>query len=115
MALKRDEMLHVCCTKWGPDGSTPELRSIRRLPSRRYQASYAGPDLQRHVAPVTFTSAADAETWLSDERRLVESETWRPPAVRLAQAAAAAAAPKPVPLTVETFAEPEKLLTATDD
>lgn len=85
----------------------PRRRSfgaIRRLPSRRYQASYAGPDLQRHVAPVTFTSAADAETWLSDERRLVESETWRPPAVRLAQAAAAAAAPKPVPLTVETFA-----------
>lgn len=36
--------------------------AIRRLPSKRYQASYAGPDLQRHVAPVTFTIAADAET-----------------------------------------------------
>lgn len=49
-------------------GSPARRRSfgaIRRLPSERYQASYAGPDLQRHVAPVTFTSAADAETWLS--------------------------------------------------
>jgi integrase len=25
-------MLHVCCTKWGPDGSTPELRSDQRRP-----------------------------------------------------------------------------------
>lgn len=35
---------------------------------------------------------------------MVESDSWRPPAVRLAQAAAAAAAPKPEPLTVEQFA-----------
>jgi hypothetical protein len=27
---------------------------IRRLPSKRYQASYIGPDLARHAAPDTF-------------------------------------------------------------
>ena len=38
---------------------------VRRLPSKRYQASYAGPDLQRHVAPTTFTTKGDAEAWLA--------------------------------------------------
>jgi len=27
---------------------------LRRLPSKRYQASYIGPDLARHVGPTTF-------------------------------------------------------------
>jgi Phage integrase, N-terminal SAM-like domain len=74
--------------------------AIRRLPSKRYQASYAGPDLQRHTGPITFSSAADAETWLVDERRLIESGGWTPPARR----AALAAAPAPEPLTLESFA-----------
>lgn len=55
---------------------------VRRLPSKRYQASYAGPDLQRHVAPTTFTTKGDAEAWLAEERKTVESGAWRPPAVR---------------------------------
>ena len=59
---------------------------VRRLPSKRYQASYAGPDLQRHVAPTTFTTKADAESWLGAERKVVESGSWRPPAVREAEA-----------------------------
>jgi len=29
---------------------------IRLLPSKRYQASYIGPDSLRHVAPDTFTA-----------------------------------------------------------
>lgn len=53
---------------------------IRRLPSKRYQASYTGADLQRHVAPLTFTLKSDAEAWLADERRLLESGDWQPPA-----------------------------------
>ena len=75
--------------------------AIRRLPSKRYQASYAGPDLQRHTAPITFTSAADAETWLVDERRLIESGAWKPPSRR----AAAVPEPEPEPLTLERFAK----------
>ncbi len=59
---------------------------IRRLPSKRYQASYAGPDLNRHVAPVTFTTKGDAEAWLAEERKVVESDKWRPPAIRRADA-----------------------------
>ena len=76
--------------------------AIRRLPSKRYQASYAGPDLQRHSALVTFTSAADAETWLVDERRLIESGHWKPPSRRVP----VAAEPARGPLTVAGFAEP---------
>lgn len=59
---------------------------IRRLPSKRYQASYTGADLQRHVAPLTFTLKSDAEAWLADERRLLESGDWQPPAHRRALA-----------------------------
>ncbi len=59
---------------------------IRRLPSKRYQASYYGPDLTRHVGPITFSTNGDAEAWLSDERRVVESGQWRPPAQRQVEA-----------------------------
>lgn len=55
---------------------------IRRLPSKRWQASYAGPDLARHLAPHTFTNKADAEAWLGAERALVSSNSWVPPRVR---------------------------------
>jgi hypothetical protein len=41
--------------------------TIRRLPSKRYQASYVGPDLARHSAPGTSTSKVDAEGWLTTE------------------------------------------------
>jgi integrase len=57
---------------------------IRRLPSKRYQASYIGPDLTRHRAPWTYTSKLDAEHWLADERRLIERDEWTPPAMRSA-------------------------------
>jgi integrase len=60
---------------------------VRRLPSKRYQASYAGPDLQRHVAPTTFTTKGDAEAWLAEERKSVESGLWRPPTVRHVESA----------------------------
>ena len=56
--------------------------SIRKLPSRRYQASYVGPDLVRHTAPTTFDDKDTAVVWLSQERRLIESDTWSSPKVR---------------------------------
>ncbi|RMB62312.1 site-specific integrase [Tessaracoccus antarcticus] len=53
--------------------------SIRRLPSKRYQARYMGPDGNRHQATVTFTNKADAEGWLARERELVERGLWASP------------------------------------
>jgi integrase len=58
------------------------------LPSGRYQASYVGRDLTRHVAPTTFTAKMDAEYWLGDERRLIERGEWTPPAQREAESRA---------------------------
>jgi integrase len=55
---------------------------IRKLPSRRWQANYVGPDLVRHNAPSTYGAKMDAERWLSDERRLIERDGWTPPAQR---------------------------------
>lgn len=56
--------------------------AIRKLPSKRFQASYLGPDLRRHVAPRTFESRLDGEEWLARERRLIDQENWTPPADR---------------------------------
>jgi integrase len=70
---------------------------IRKLPSKRYQASYIGPDLGRHSAPDTFEARMDAEGWLRDERELVNSENWLPPKRRADVARAAQ------PLTLEEY------------
>jgi len=59
--------------------------TIRRLPSKMYQASYIGPDMARHNAPGTFTARADAESWIALERRLIEWDEWMPPAQRRAK------------------------------
>ncbi len=56
--------------------------AIRVLPSRRVQASYVGPDLQRYSAPYTFDTRLDAEEWLAAERRLLTSNAWTPPKER---------------------------------
>ncbi len=62
---------------------------VRKLPSKRFQASYLGPDGLRHLASETFTTRLDAEGWLAAENRLVASGDWRSPAARrTAQAAA---------------------------
>lgn len=53
--------------------------AIRKLPSRRWQASYVGPDTIRHQAPVTFETSEDAEGWLTDRRREIKNEDWTPP------------------------------------
>lgn len=55
---------------------------IRKLPSRRYQASYVGPDTVRHKGPSTFSAKIDAEGWLSAEKRMIERGTWAPPTER---------------------------------
>lgn len=62
--------------------------AIRQLPSKRYQASYQGPDGVRYKAPNTFAAKGDAEGWLSAEQRLIDLEAWQPPEQREQQRAA---------------------------
>ncbi|MGV0873486.1 tyrosine-type recombinase/integrase [Mycolicibacterium sp. XJ879] len=70
---------------------------VRKLPSGRYQASYAGPDHARHVGPITYGAKAAADAWLASERRLIELDAWTPPAQR-------AAAKQAQAVTVEQYA-----------
>lgn len=55
---------------------------LRRMSSKRWQASYQGPDLSRHNAPRTFDTKGDAEAWLASERALILAGRWSPPALR---------------------------------
>lgn len=70
--------------------------ALRVQRSGRIQASYIGPDMVRHLAPQTFTARVDAETWLAEERRLLDRGIWSPPATRGADA--------PPPLTFAMYA-----------
>lgn len=81
--------------------------SIRKLPSKKYQASYTGPDGRRHTAPTTFAGKMDAEGWLVGERTLIERDAWVPPPyreqARLDAAAAAEAEREAESITVTKF------------
>jgi integrase len=55
-----------------------DFGAIRKLKSKRYQASYLGPDGIRRPAPHTFDSRGDAEAWLNQRRREIEGDEWRP-------------------------------------
>lgn len=55
---------------------------LRKLPNGNHQAGYIGPDTKLHYAPTTFLRKGDAEGWLRDERKLIESDDWTPPAQR---------------------------------
>ena len=73
-------MLHVIMVI-----TMPKRRSfgqLRRLPSKRWQAFYTGPDTALHYAPATFDTKIDAEAWLADERRIIAVGAWAPPADR---------------------------------
>jgi len=52
--------------------------SVRRLPSRRWQARYTAPDLVRHTAAGTFDTRSDAEAWLAQRRTEIAHGTWAP-------------------------------------
>ena len=53
---------------------------VRRLPSRRYQASYIGPgaDGKRSTAPATFDTAEDAAAWLRKIHTAIAEGVWTP-------------------------------------
>jgi len=68
--------------------------TIRKLPSKRYQASYIGPDQKRHNAPSTFTTKAQAGLWLAEQHLAIEKGTWHQ-----------SRAPKATVETFKTYAE----------
>src|SRR3954451_10965532 len=73
-----------CCTLMHGEevfemGSRRGLGAVRRLPSKRYQASYVGPDQVRRTAPTTFATKGDAEAWLANRRAEITGDDWRPP------------------------------------
>jgi integrase len=53
--------------------------ATRQLPSGRWQASYRAPDGARRVASQTFTTAADANAWLTTIETSISAGHWRPP------------------------------------
>ena len=52
--------------------------AIRQLPSKRFQASYVGPDGNRYTAPLTFTAMDDARGWLARQRIAIADGIWSP-------------------------------------
>lgn len=52
---------------------------IKKLPSGRYQASYLGPDGERHNGPVTFLAKMDADQWLAMRQAEIVEHKWKPP------------------------------------
>ena len=53
---------------------------VRRLPSGYYQASYVH-EGARYVAPQTFSTKAQADTWLGGQRDEISRGVWKPPRV----------------------------------
>ena len=61
-----------------------DFGTIRKLPSGRYQATFVGPDLARHKAPVTFEVKDSAIVWLHNEKKLIDRGGGRQRALALA-------------------------------
>lgn len=59
-------------------GTKRGFGNVRRLPSKRWQATYQGPDGERHNAPTTFQTKGDAEAWLSMEQAKITAHRWKP-------------------------------------
>jgi integrase len=53
--------------------------AIRKLPSKRFQASYIGPDGERHTAIDTFTTKSEATYWLATVRVSIKDGEWVSP------------------------------------
>lgn len=71
-------------------GSRRRFGSIRKLPSKRWQVGYTGPDGEWHRAPTTFQSKGDADTWLALQSAAISKGTWKSPAALAAEARRAA-------------------------
>lgn len=62
--------------------SKRQFGSIRKLPSKRWQARYTAPNGATVTAPSTFAARIDAEAWLADQRRMIDAKLWNPDAGR---------------------------------
>jgi integrase len=56
--------------------TTRRFGYIRKLPSGRFQASYQGPDDNRHKAPTTFSNERIAKEYLKKQAALIELGQW---------------------------------------
>ena len=73
--------------------------------SSGYQASYVGPDNQRHLAPTIFMAKIDAEVWLSREKRLIDLNEWTSPLAREDAALEAERRAKAQAITLRQYAD----------
>ncbi len=73
--------------------------------SSGYQASYVGPDDQRHLAPTIFMAKIDAEVWLSREKRLIDLNEWTSPLAREDAALEAERRAKAQAITLREYAD----------
>lgn len=55
---------------------------IRKLPSKRFQASYVGPDSNRYNAPDTFKTKTEARDWLAVQSASIREKTWIAPGTK---------------------------------
>jgi integrase len=53
--------------------------AVRKLPSKRFQASYIGPDGERHTASDTFVTKGEATFWLAQIRVSIKEGSWQIP------------------------------------
>ncbi|MFE9576313.1 tyrosine-type recombinase/integrase [Nocardia sp. NPDC006044] len=60
-------------------GTKRGFGTIRQWRSKRWGASYLGPDGIQYKAPSTFAAKIDAEAWLTDRRREIDRNLWSPP------------------------------------
>lgn len=74
--------------------------AIRQLPSKRYQASYVGPNGDRYTAPMTFSAIDDARAWLARRRIEIADGQWTEH-----DAQAATSSSKPSSHTFAAYAE----------
>jgi integrase len=63
-------------TQKPPRSSRRSFGRLRTFRSGRWKASYTGPDGLLYEAPHTFAAKVDAEAWLTDRRRQIDSKLW---------------------------------------
>jgi integrase len=80
---------------------------VRKLPSKRYQASYLGANGVRFNAPYTFNTKSDANSWLAVEESALRKGTWTDPT--------AEATPDGSVVTFETYAKRHIAIQTTRD
>lgn len=70
----------------GPDKGADRrgFGRLRRERSGRWSAAYIGPDNRLHRAATTFDAKDNAVAWLAGERKLLDLDSWTPPADRRA-------------------------------